>query len=123
MHVLQPDHGESEPQALWRMVQRFCRRAGASLLSGGAGVLVCRIPSLALAEETYSIDLWLAYRGGLADYVTRVKDLRVVTAQFFETGQEPVKRKHGAALIRHEWSATAAAMEETGALMDAVGRA
>jgi hypothetical protein len=30
--------------------------------------------------------------------------LRVVTAPFFQFGQEPVKRKHGAALIRHEWS-------------------
>jgi lipopolysaccharide transport system ATP-binding protein len=71
--------------------------------AGGAGVFVCRIPELLLAEETYSIDLWLAYRGGLADCVTRAAELRVVCSNFFETGQEPVKRKHGAALIRHEW--------------------
>ena len=69
-----------------------------------SGTLVCRIPSLPLAEESYGIDLWLAYRGGLADMVAGAAELRVVPGKFFETGQEPVKRKHGAALIRHEWT-------------------
>jgi lipopolysaccharide transport system ATP-binding protein len=68
------------------------------------GTLTCHVPSLALAEETYSIDLWCAYKGGCADNLTRAGELRVVTAPFFESGQEPVKRKHGAALIRHDWS-------------------
>jgi hypothetical protein len=67
------------------------------------GVLLCRIPSLTLAEETYAMDLWLAYRGGLADYVVRAGQLRVVSGNFYPSGQEPVKRKHGAALISHEW--------------------
>jgi hypothetical protein len=30
--------------------------------------------------------------------------LRVGTGHFFTTGQEPVKRKHGAALLHHVWS-------------------
>jgi lipopolysaccharide transport system ATP-binding protein len=98
---------------------RFCRARGESVLIGPSGVLRCRIPSLSLAEEIYSIDLWLAYRGGLADYVSRVQDLRVVTAQFFETGQEPVKRKHGAALIRHEWTASSCGVDQLGASLDA----
>jgi lipopolysaccharide transport system ATP-binding protein len=66
--------------------------------------LVCDVPSLALAEETYSVDLWCAYKGGCADNLTRAGQLRVVAAPFFDSGQEPVKRKHGAALIRHGWS-------------------
>jgi len=69
------------------------------------GTLCCHIPRLSLAEETYGIDLWLAYRGGLADYVIRAGELRVVAGRFFATGQEPVKRRHGAALIEHEWRA------------------
>jgi lipopolysaccharide transport system ATP-binding protein len=71
----------------------------------GRGRLRCRIPDLPLATETYSVDLWLAYRGGVADVVTRAGEIRVVSAGFFASGDEPVKRKHGAALIRHEWSA------------------
>ena len=70
-----------------------------------SGALICQVPSLALAEETYSIDLWCAYKGGCADNVTRAGELRVVAAPFFDFGQEPVKRKHGAALIKHGWSA------------------
>ncbi|MCP9496607.1 MAG: ABC transporter ATP-binding protein [Pyrinomonadaceae bacterium MAG19_C2-C3] len=68
------------------------------------GVMVCRIPNLALAEEIYNIDLWLAYRGGLSDHLLGAGALRVVTANFYETGQSPVKRKHGATLMQHEWS-------------------
>lgn len=72
----------------------------------GVGTLFCRIPSLSLATETYAVDLWLAYKGGLADFVTRAGEIRVVSSGFYETGDEPVKRKHGAALLRHEWSSS-----------------
>lgn len=68
------------------------------------GVMVCHIPSLALAEEIYGVDLWLAYRGGLSDQLLGAGTLRVVTANYYETGQSPVKRKHGATLMQHEWS-------------------
>ncbi|MGD9901841.1 MAG: ABC transporter ATP-binding protein [Vicinamibacterales bacterium] len=71
----------------------------------GTGALCCRIPALPLATETYSVDLWLAYRGGVTDVVTRAGEIRVVSAGFFPSGDEPVKRKHGAALITHEWLA------------------
>jgi lipopolysaccharide transport system ATP-binding protein len=90
---------------------RFCRRRGASLLAG-CGTLLCHLPRVALAEETYGLDVWMAYRGGVTDYVTRAQELRVITGRFFETGQEPVKRKHGAALIPHEWSGVSAAASE-----------
>ena len=36
---------------------------------------MCQIPSLQLAEETYTIDLWLAYRGGLADWIVGAAEL------------------------------------------------
>lgn len=65
--------------------------------------LICKIPSLTLAEEIYGIDLWLAYRGGLADCVQRAGYLRVIASNYYGTGEEPVKRKHGPALIKHEW--------------------
>ena len=71
----------------------------------GCGTLSCHVPALALAEETYSIDLWLSYRRGCADSVSRATDLRVGPGRYFETGYAPVKRKHGAALMRHRWSA------------------
>jgi lipopolysaccharide transport system ATP-binding protein len=80
---------------------RFSQPQGRA--ASGRGVFVCHVPELLLAEESYAIDLWLAYRGGLADCVIRAAELRVVCSNFFETGQEPVKRKHGAALLRHEW--------------------
>ena len=67
------------------------------------GELVCDVPCLPLAEETYGVDLWLAYKGGTTDNLTRARELRVVSAPFFESGQAPVKRKHGATLVKHEW--------------------
>ncbi|MGH9945457.1 MAG: Wzt carbohydrate-binding domain-containing protein, partial [Pyrinomonadaceae bacterium] len=76
------------------------------------GALVCHVPRLTLAEETYGVDLWLAYRAGLADRVIGAAELRVVTANFYGTGQEPVKRKHGAALIDHQWTARAECAEQ-----------
>jgi hypothetical protein len=73
----------------------------------GCGTLLCHIPSLALAEEIYSLDLWMSYRRGCADSVSRVADVRVGPGRYFETGYAPVKRKHGAALMQHQWSAAA----------------
>jgi lipopolysaccharide transport system ATP-binding protein len=82
---------------------RFSAQAPAGPISK-SGCMVCHIPSLALAEESYAIDVWLAYRGGVADSIIRAGDLRVATGHFFATGQEPVKRKHGAALLSHVWT-------------------
>ncbi|HKX26256.1 MAG TPA: ABC transporter ATP-binding protein [Blastocatellia bacterium] len=68
-----------------------------------SGILTCRIPGLALAEEQYSIDLWVGYRSATADFIQRAGDLTVTTADYYGTGYAPVKRKHGAALFKHEW--------------------
>jgi lipopolysaccharide transport system ATP-binding protein len=67
------------------------------------GFIVCRVESLALAAEVYGIDLWLSYRGGVSDFVPRAAELQIVTADYFGTGAEPLIRKNGAALLRHEW--------------------
>jgi lipopolysaccharide transport system ATP-binding protein len=77
----------------------------ATLALESSGVLECLIPSLALAEDTYGVDVWLAYRGGLADCIEGAAQLQVISADFYGTGQEPVRRKHGAALTPHEWRA------------------
>ena len=68
-----------------------------------AGSLKCKIPTLALAEETYSIDLWVSYRSATADFIARAADLNVNASDYFGTGYAPVKRKHGAALFNHHW--------------------
>jgi lipopolysaccharide transport system ATP-binding protein len=68
------------------------------------GTLICRIPSLALAEDTYGIDLWVSYRSATADYIARAAELNVTTFDYFGTGYAPVRRKHGAALFNHEWT-------------------
>jgi len=87
---------------------RFCNFEGDGRLNS-SGTLYCTIPSMALASETYAIDLWLAYKGAVADFVVRAGEIQIVTSPYFETGQEPVKRKHGAALMKHAWSASATA--------------
>jgi lipopolysaccharide transport system ATP-binding protein len=67
--------------------------------------LACYIPSLTLADEVYTLDLWLAYRQGLSDNVLRAAELTVSPSNYFGTGHAPVKRKHGAGLIQHNWTA------------------
>lgn len=81
---------------------RFVQPEGDGFLSGHC-VLHCDVPSLPLAEDTYVIDLWVGYRGALADYVTRVNELTVLTADYFGSGYAPLKRKHGASLFPHSW--------------------
>jgi lipopolysaccharide transport system ATP-binding protein len=73
--------------------------------------LYCHVPSLTLADEVYSLDLWLAYRQGLSDQVLRAADLLVSPSNYFGTGHAPVKRKHGAGLIQHRWTAEGAKAE------------
>jgi len=80
------------------------------VLNGSAnndGTLRCHAPSLTLADEVYYLDLWLAYRAGLCDYIQRAVELQVVPSNYFGTGHAPVKRKHGPALIQHTWSVDA----------------
>jgi len=72
---------------------------------GRNGSLVCHIPSFYLVEHVYTLDLWLAYRGVCSDYVERAGEIRVAAADYFGTGHAPVKPKHGATMIRHEWTA------------------
>jgi lipopolysaccharide transport system ATP-binding protein len=68
------------------------------------GVLVCYIPELLLAEEHYWLDLWLAYRGAMSDYITRACEINVIGRDVFGCGQAPVKRKHGAQIMQQRWS-------------------
>jgi lipopolysaccharide transport system ATP-binding protein len=81
--------------------------------SSGELTLNCHVPSLSLADESYSLDLWLAYRHGLSDQVLRAADLLVTPSNYFGTGHAPVKRKHGAGLIQHRWTVSAAAAQPT----------
>lgn len=80
----------------------FCKAAENKTLPG-SGEMICHIPRLLLTEETYGIDTWLAFRGGLSDYVLRAAELKVLASNFFGTGHFPVKRKHGPAIIPHQW--------------------
>jgi lipopolysaccharide transport system ATP-binding protein len=75
--------------------------------ANGHKTLRCHVPSLTLADEIYYLDLWLAYRTGLCDYIMRAVELQVAPSNYFGTGHAPVKRKHGPALIQHTWSADA----------------
>jgi lipopolysaccharide transport system ATP-binding protein len=72
---------------------------------GRRGALVCHIPSFALAHESYSIDLWMLYRGAVADGVLGAGEIQVVASRYFETGHQPAQRTHGAALFAHDWHA------------------
>ena len=70
----------------------------------GSGTLNCHIPTVSLADETYFFDLITTYRGAKSDAVPRAAEILVTTSDYFGTGFAPVKHKHGAALLKHEWS-------------------
>lgn len=67
------------------------------------GTLDCIIPNLLLAEGNYTVDLWGAISNCPEDYVQAGASFSVATANFFGTGQMPVKRKHGPFLMPHTW--------------------
>jgi len=90
---------------------RFVRPAGDGYIADRC-LLHCEVPSLPLAEDTYILDLWVGYRGALADYVTRVRELTVLTSDYFGSGYAPLKRKHGASLFPHHWTFEPGAIEQ-----------
>jgi lipopolysaccharide transport system ATP-binding protein len=96
--------------ALGHPAATLSTRFGEVALNGpikNCGTLRCHVPSLTLADEVYYLDLWLAYRTGLCDYIMRAVELQVAPSNYFGTGHAPVKRKHGPALIQQTWSADA----------------
>ncbi|MGH9769316.1 MAG: ABC transporter ATP-binding protein [Blastocatellia bacterium] len=96
--------------ALGHPAATLSTRFGQVVLNGPSnndGTLRCHVPSLTLADEVYYLDLWLAYRAGLCDYILRAVELQVAPSNYFGAGHAPVKRKHGPALIQHTWSADA----------------
>jgi lipopolysaccharide transport system ATP-binding protein len=82
---------------------------GATGWAGRHAVLECQLDAVPLAASLYAVDLWLAYRGGLSDAVLRAGEFSVVPSDYYGTGQEPVPRKHGAALVDHRWTVRPAA--------------
>src|SRR5262249_12488217 len=63
----------------------------------------CVVPRLDLAEDSYSLDVWIDVRGVAADFLTRAAELQVAASNRFGTGFAPISRWHGAAILAHSW--------------------
>lgn len=68
------------------------------------GVSECYVPSLALAPDDYTLDIWAGVRNRQSDYLGNAALLPVRLTDYFGTGQMPQFRKHGACLLRHSWT-------------------
>ena len=67
--------------------------------------LVCEVPEFSLAEGKYRGTTWMSYKNGFCDEITDAFELDVIAADFYQTGQMPTARKHGAYLINQNWNA------------------
>jgi lipopolysaccharide transport system ATP-binding protein len=68
------------------------------------GVIVCHVPSLALAADTYAVDFWVDHRGNLADRVIRAGEIHVAPSDHFVAGSAPIRWWNGAAIMPHSWA-------------------
>ncbi len=75
----------------------------------GHDTFSCHVPRLDLAEDTYSLDVWIDYRGAQSDLVTRAAELTVTASDRYGTGVAPTARWHGATIVEHRWDLEAGA--------------
>ena len=66
------------------------------------GSLICKIPRIPLKEGTYSITLFVEYKGVIADWVIDGGLLNVVAGDYYKTGILPVHKK--GLLVEFNWS-------------------
>ena len=66
------------------------------------GTITCKIPRLPLTSGTYSINVYAAVNGTIADWVRDAGSFQVQNADFFETGKLPPST-HGNFLVSHSW--------------------
>jgi lipopolysaccharide transport system ATP-binding protein len=71
---------------------------------GAGGTWLCQLSRLPLADGTYLLGAWMAYRGGLTDSISEIARLQIAADDFYGTGQEPVARKHGHVMLEQTWS-------------------
>jgi len=66
--------------------------------------LVCKIPSLPLVADIYSVFLWASVNGYTADIVPNALQFSVSEADIYGSGKFPIKRKHGSLILPHDWA-------------------
>jgi lipopolysaccharide transport system ATP-binding protein len=66
--------------------------------------VLCQIPKLLLTAGDYFMDIWISYSGGLSDEIREFGKIEVVSNDYYNTGYQPVARKHGEMLIDQIWS-------------------
>ncbi len=96
---------------------RFNPLADARL--SGIDSFSCHVPALDLAEDAYSLDVWVDCRGAQSDLVVRAAELQVTASNRFGTGFAPISRWHGAAILNHDWRVARDRELLTGALVHA----
>lgn len=67
------------------------------------GEVICKIPRLPLPRGAYSINLYVASNGIVADWVTNAARFNVEDSDFYGTGRKPPS-SHSRFLIPHAWS-------------------
>ena len=68
-----------------------------------AGVVVCQIPSLPLAQGRYRMNLWCAVSGVVSDYVINAHEFDVTAGDFFGTGRSVAAEKQGPFVMTQSW--------------------
>lgn len=64
----------------------------------------CVINSFPLAKGNYICNTWMSYKGGFCDEVVDAFEINVISSDYYKTSQMPEPRKHGAFLIKQDWS-------------------
>jgi lipopolysaccharide transport system ATP-binding protein len=66
------------------------------------GVIVCQIPRLPFQPGRYSVNVWSAVAGEVADYIQAADMIDVEAGDFFDTGRLPALHE-GPVLVGHTW--------------------
>jgi len=66
------------------------------------GKMYCWIPSISLAPGLYSLNIYCGYPGQTMDWIQNASHLRVIDADFFETGKTPPNNA-GMVWVPHHW--------------------
>lgn len=69
----------------------------------GQGTIVCKISSVPLVQDDYSVYISIYIQGNRTDSVHNAMTFRVIDSNVLGAGKSPTTKKHGPFVVAHDW--------------------